>query len=286
MGRCPAAFDPAGAIECWRPGCAATAPPVFARQRPRGWRSRRQSARTSSISPMRWSFRDSPLPDTTGADARLAWQRRYIRIAYVRRSSSGLHDSERFRRAAAGSAGDGETGTSGISIPSARRAGLKALRRGLVQSVVGRSGRPSWHFRDETFDRTAPSFDNPDFVDVVIHSYRHRLGNAPGEPRFAAMEQRLAQRPKIGVPTIIPAWCGRLSESRSGGDNRWRARFVHFTGGTAVGQLEPDILCRAKTGSGFGGMLEVLSFGALAGCPGKIGTGVETSLDAARMSVI
>jgi hypothetical protein len=33
---------------------------------------------------------------------------------------------------------------------------------------------PSSHFSDETFNRTAISFDNPDFVDVVIHSYRHR----------------------------------------------------------------------------------------------------------------
>jgi len=47
------------------------------------------------------------------------------------------------------------------------------------------------------------SFDNPDFVDVVIHSYRHRNGNAPGEARFQAMEQELARRPKIQVPTIV-----------------------------------------------------------------------------------
>jgi len=61
---------------------------------------------------------------------------------------------------------------------------------------------PTWHFSDETYNRTAPSFDNPDFVDVVIHSYRHRHGNAPGEPRFEAVEKELAERPKIQVPTI------------------------------------------------------------------------------------
>jgi hypothetical protein len=48
----------------------------------------------------------------------------------------------------------------------------------------------------------AASFDNPDFVDVVIHSYRHRIGNAPGEPRFLEVEKRLAQRPRIEAPTI------------------------------------------------------------------------------------
>jgi pimeloyl-ACP methyl ester carboxylesterase len=56
---------------------------------------------------------------------------------------------------------------------------------------------------DETFDRTAPSFDNPDFVDVVIHSYRHRIGNAPGELRFQDTERRLAKRPPITVPSIV-----------------------------------------------------------------------------------
>jgi pimeloyl-ACP methyl ester carboxylesterase len=61
---------------------------------------------------------------------------------------------------------------------------------------------PTWRFTDETFNRTAASFDNPDFVDIVVHSYRHRIGNAPGEPRFQEMERRLAERPKIAAPTI------------------------------------------------------------------------------------
>ena len=54
-----------------------------------------------------------------------------------------------------------------------------------------------------TLDHTLPSLDNPDFVDVVIHSYRHRHGNAPGEPRFEAAEARLATRPPIQVPTLV-----------------------------------------------------------------------------------
>ena len=47
------------------------------------------------------------------------------------------------------------------------------------------------------------SFDNPDFVDCVIHSYRHRNLNAPGDPRFEAMERRLAARPRIEVPAVV-----------------------------------------------------------------------------------
>ncbi len=82
------------------------------------------------------------------------------------------------------------------------RAGLKTNRRPLCR-LLWQLWSPTWHFTDETYNRTAPSFDNPDFVDVVIHSYRHRHGNAPGEPRFKAIEQKLAQRPKIQVPTIV-----------------------------------------------------------------------------------
>jgi pimeloyl-ACP methyl ester carboxylesterase len=62
---------------------------------------------------------------------------------------------------------------------------------------------PTWHFPDALYDLTAPSFDNPDFVDCVIHSYRHRNFNAAGEPRFVEMERALAMRPKIEVPSII-----------------------------------------------------------------------------------
>jgi pimeloyl-ACP methyl ester carboxylesterase len=81
------------------------------------------------------------------------------------------------------------------------RAGLAANRRPLCR-LLWQTWSPTWHFSDETYNRTAVSFDNPDFVDVVIHSYRHRIGNAPGEPRFLAAEQQLAQRPKIKAPVI------------------------------------------------------------------------------------
>lgn len=81
------------------------------------------------------------------------------------------------------------------------RAGLQANRRALCR-YLWETWSPTWRFTDETYDRTAVSFDNPDFVDVVIHSYRHRHGNAPGEPRFKEMEAQLAKRPPIAAPTI------------------------------------------------------------------------------------
>lgn len=81
------------------------------------------------------------------------------------------------------------------------RAGLEANRRGICR-LLWETWSPTWHFTDETFNRTAVSFDNPDFVSVVTHSYRHRIGNAPGEPRFLEVERRLAEHPKIQVPSI------------------------------------------------------------------------------------
>jgi pimeloyl-ACP methyl ester carboxylesterase len=82
------------------------------------------------------------------------------------------------------------------------RAGLTANRRSLCR-FLWETWSPTWRFTEDTYNRTAVSFDNPDFVDVVIHSYRHRNVNAPGEPRFAEMEKRLAERPKIDVPSIV-----------------------------------------------------------------------------------
>lgn len=82
------------------------------------------------------------------------------------------------------------------------RAGLTANRRALCK-FLWQTWSPGWHFSEEEYNRTAPSFDNPDFVDVVIHSYRHRIGNAPGEQRFLDTERELAKRPKITVPAIL-----------------------------------------------------------------------------------
>jgi pimeloyl-ACP methyl ester carboxylesterase len=62
---------------------------------------------------------------------------------------------------------------------------------------------PAWQYTDEAYARSAPSFDNPDFVDVVVHSYRHRQLNAPGEQRFLDVERRLAERPPVNVPAIV-----------------------------------------------------------------------------------
>ncbi|PYR29047.1 MAG: alpha/beta hydrolase [Acidobacteria bacterium] len=82
------------------------------------------------------------------------------------------------------------------------RVGLERNRRSICR-LLWETWSPTWRFTDETFNKTAMSFDNPDFVDVVIHSYRHRNLNAPGEPRFATLERQLAERPTIEVPSIV-----------------------------------------------------------------------------------
>jgi pimeloyl-ACP methyl ester carboxylesterase len=82
------------------------------------------------------------------------------------------------------------------------RAGLAKNRRELSR-LLWRLWSPNWAFDDAAFEATAASFDNPDFVDVTIQSYRHRYGNAPGDPACEALEERLAAQPSIAVPTVV-----------------------------------------------------------------------------------
>src|SRR5579863_5405279 len=82
------------------------------------------------------------------------------------------------------------------------RAGMQANRRDLAR-LLWRLWSPNWQFDDATFARTADSFDNPDFVDVTILSYRHRFANAAGDPAYEASEAALAAQPPISVPTIV-----------------------------------------------------------------------------------
>jgi pimeloyl-ACP methyl ester carboxylesterase len=62
---------------------------------------------------------------------------------------------------------------------------------------------PGWRISDAEFERTAASFDNPDWADVVLHSYRVRWGLAPTDPALEEIEMRLTRHPQIGVPTLV-----------------------------------------------------------------------------------
>src|ERR1700761_6208860 len=81
------------------------------------------------------------------------------------------------------------------------RAGVQKDRKAFCH-LLWKLWSPTWKFDEATFERTAQSFDNPDFVDVVIHSYRHRFGVVAGDPNYEEIEQRLAKQPNITVPTV------------------------------------------------------------------------------------
>jgi pimeloyl-ACP methyl ester carboxylesterase len=68
--------------------------------------------------------------------------------------------------------------------------------------LIWQIASPKWDFDDATFDRTAVSFNNPDYIAIVIHNYRWRLGLASGEAKYDHIERRLAAGPIINVPTI------------------------------------------------------------------------------------
>jgi pimeloyl-ACP methyl ester carboxylesterase len=130
------------------------------------------------------------------------------------------------------------------------RAGLAANRNDIAR-LLWTNESPTWHFDDATFQRSAGSFDNPDYVDVVIHSYRHRLGLAPAYPQYADVEAKLAALPVITVPTvtldgeangIIPASDGRSSAAKFSG------RRIHHrvpNAGHALPQQAPKVFADA-----------------------------------------
>ena len=82
------------------------------------------------------------------------------------------------------------------------RAGLEADREAFCR-LLWRLWSPSWAFDAATFAQSAQSFHNADFVDVVVHSYRHRFGLVPSAPALVEIEARLAAQPAIAVPSIV-----------------------------------------------------------------------------------
>ena len=83
--------------------------------------------------------------------------------------------------------------------------GLTQNRRALCE-LLWTLWSPTWANNAARYPLSAPAFDNPDFVEVVIHSYRHRFMYAPGDPALERMEEALTQQPVISVPTI--SLCG------------------------------------------------------------------------------
>ena len=82
------------------------------------------------------------------------------------------------------------------------RAGLSLNRHELCE-LIWRLWSPTWKFDEATFNQTAMAFDNPDFVEIVIHSYRHRFGGISGDPTLDEIESKLVDQPNITVPSIV-----------------------------------------------------------------------------------
>jgi pimeloyl-ACP methyl ester carboxylesterase len=81
------------------------------------------------------------------------------------------------------------------------RLGLEEHRHEFTR-LIWKNVSPTWDFDDATFERTAASFENPDWIPIVVHNYRWRLSLAKGDPRYDGLERRLAAGPVIAVPTI------------------------------------------------------------------------------------
>lgn len=61
---------------------------------------------------------------------------------------------------------------------------------------------PGW-FDEATFRRVARSFDNPDWIDVTLHSYRSRWENAPFDPRSEWLEAKIKAAATLSLPALF-----------------------------------------------------------------------------------
>jgi pimeloyl-ACP methyl ester carboxylesterase len=129
------------------------------------------------------------------------------------------------------------------------RAGLAANRRSIAR-LLWTQWSPNWPF-DACFERTAVAHDNPDYVDVVIHSYRHRFGLAEGDPDYAELQRELAMLPPITVPAITLDGAGDGVASATDGSAsaaKFTGRRIHRViprAGHNLPQEEPEVFAEA-----------------------------------------
>ncbi len=81
------------------------------------------------------------------------------------------------------------------------RSGLDQNRNELCK-LLWSMWSPTWEFEEAYFLETARSFDHPDFVPTVIQSYRHRYGNAPGDPSLEKLEAQLRVSQRSRLPQL------------------------------------------------------------------------------------
>jgi len=108
--------------------------------------------------------------------------------------------------------------------------------------LIWQTASPTWKFSEETYNRSAASFANPDHVKIVIDNYRWRLGISKGEDRYNPLEAKLADAPSITVPSVT------LEGDANGAPHpdpanyafRFKGKYVHRTITGGVGHNLPQ----------------------------------------------
>jgi pimeloyl-ACP methyl ester carboxylesterase len=121
------------------------------------------------------------------------------------------------------------------------RAGYAAHTHDFAR-LIWQTASPTWKFDDETFNRSASAFDNPDHVDITIHNYRWRLGLVAGEAKYDAYEALLAKAPVVTIPTITMEGDanGAPHPDPSAYAARFSGRYEHRTIGGGIGHNLPQ----------------------------------------------
>lgn len=121
------------------------------------------------------------------------------------------------------------------------REGYDKYRRDFAK-LIWETASPKWNFDDATLDRSAASFENPDYVSIVIHNYRWRLGLAEGEAKYDDLEKQLAKSPVIAVPTITLEGDanGAPHADPASYRNKFSGKYVHHTITGGIGHNLPQ----------------------------------------------
>jgi pimeloyl-ACP methyl ester carboxylesterase len=152
------------------------------------------------------------------------------------------------------------------------RAGLAQNRKALCK-LLWQQWSPTWKFTDADYEKTAASFNNPDFVDCVIHSYRHRNLTAPGDPgsrRSSAVSPAEGRRACILLhraddglaalyrmgrrPGAVPKLVDRRIVAGAGHFLRAKARGLSSALFTAASEPAMPVISITRCASGAGGI--------------------------------
>ena len=62
---------------------------------------------------------------------------------------------------------------------------------------------PAGWFSDSDFERTAKTFENPDWPEITWHSYSVRWGEADKDPSYADLDRLVTAAQSISTPTLM-----------------------------------------------------------------------------------